>query len=66
MGHCSRCTKLRENWLKTMDKYTVDGRVQVETIEAHEREETAYQANMDIHRTYTHCSRIDLDWPRSV
>jgi len=61
MSHCGRCAKLRENWLRAMDKYTVDGRPQVETIEAHKREESSYQAYMEIHRTCTDCSRIGLD-----
>ena len=61
MSHCSRCAKLRENWLRAMDKYTVDRRPQVETIEAHEREESAYQAYMEIRRTCTDCSRVNLD-----
>jgi hypothetical protein len=46
---------------QSMDKYTVDGRPQVETIEAHNREESLYQAYMEIHRTCTDCSRIDPD-----
>jgi hypothetical protein len=44
-----------------MDKYTVDGCAQVETIEAHEREESAYQAYMEIRRTCTLTAR-ELIW----
>jgi hypothetical protein len=36
-------------------------RPRVETIEAHEREESAYQAYMNIHRSCTDCSRTDPD-----
>ena len=61
MSRCRRCAKLRENWLRAMDQYTVDRRPQVETIEAHQREESAYQAYVNVHRTCTDCARIDLD-----
>jgi hypothetical protein len=61
MRYCSRCAKLRENWLRAMDKYTIDRRPEVETIKAHEREESAYRAYMNAHRMCTDCSRIDLD-----
>jgi hypothetical protein len=44
-----------------MDKYTIDRRPEVETIKAHEREESAYRAYMNAHRMCTDCSRIDLD-----
>ena len=61
MGRCNRCAKLRENWLRAMDEYTIDRRSEAETIEAHEREESAYYAYVNAHRTCTDCSRIDLD-----
>lgn len=61
MSRCSRCAKLREDWLRAMDKHTIDGRSQVETIEAHKREESAYHAYMNVHQTCTECTRIDPD-----
>ena len=61
MRYCSKCAKLRENWLKAMDKHTIDRRPQVETIEAHKREESAYQAYMNAQRMCADCSRIDPD-----
>lgn len=61
MSHCSRCAKLREDWLITMDQHTIDRRPRIETIEAHKREESAYQACMNAHRKCTDCSRIDSD-----
>jgi len=44
-----------------MDKHTIDGRPQVETIEAHKWEESAYQAYMNVHRTCTDCLQIEQD-----
>ena len=61
MRYCNRCGKLRENWLRAMDKYTIDRRSEVETIEAHEREESAFQAYMNATVKCTDCSRIDSD-----
>ena len=61
MSRCKRCAKLREEWLRAMDQHTVDGRSAEETIEAHKREESAYQAYMNVHRTCTECTEIDPD-----
>jgi hypothetical protein len=61
VSRCSRCAKLREDCLKAMDKHTIGRRPEIETIKAHNREESAYQAYMIAHRICTDCSRIDLD-----
>jgi hypothetical protein len=44
-----------------MDQHTIDRRPTIETIEAHKREESAYQAYMNVHRTCTECTEIDPD-----
>ena len=61
VGRCDRCAKLRENWLRALDEYTLDRCSEAETIEAHEREESAFHAYMNARRTCTDCSRIDPD-----